>query len=562
MRRTAAAVLAMLAGSCGSSEAVDAHSVVLVTLDTTRTDALDSFGGTRGVAPRLDALARESVRYLEARTVAPLTLPAHASMFTGLYPPALGVRANGPACLSEEATTVAERAAAAGYQTAGFVGGLSLDRAWGAAQGFQTWTQPVESELRVLGAISDRPAGEVVDDALRWFSARDRSRPFFLWVHVFDAHAPYLAPEPYLSRARGSPYYAEVARADEALGRLFDALGVDGFFESGFTCVVADHGEALGEHGEDTHGLHLWDSTLRVPFFVRYAGGERAGEESREVVSVVDVGPTLLEAMRLAPPEGLDGVSLFRRSVPAGRGTYFESLSGWARFRWSPLCGWIDEHAKYVHGSKRLTLPRSDPGELQAVEDPRAVERALAGMRKALARPPLESRALARGPNRAVAELGYGDAGEFEPDYPDPLAPCDLPSPDERLQEYREFTAAQTLNQTQRSAEAAEKLEKLLASNPASVHALDELAIALVETKQWERAVDVLQARAKLPPDRLSTHQKLVQCYLELGNAAGARTHTLRALELLIEAHERRGEPEKAAQYRRIYDSEVGSPAK
>ncbi len=242
-----AALLAssLVSATCGSSEPVDARSVVLITLDTTRTDALRAFGGERDVAPHLDALASESVLYVDARTVAPLTLPAHTSMLTGLFPPRHGARGNGPAMVSQDAVTVAERAALAGFQTAGFVGGLTLDRAYGIAQGFEVWSQPAETSHRLLGQVSDRPAESVVLDALSWLKARDRSRPFFLWVHEFDPHAPYAAPREFVEQAAGHAYYAEVARMDAALGDLIGELRKQEFFERGLTCVVADHGFLL-----------------------------------------------------------------------------------------------------------------------------------------------------------------------------------------------------------------------------------------------------------------------------------------------------------------------------
>jgi tetratricopeptide (TPR) repeat protein len=171
----------------------------------------------------------------------------------------------------------------------------------------------------------------------------------------------------------------------------------------------------------------------------------------------------------------------------------------------------------------------------------------------------LETRGLARAPNHAVAILGYGEAGEFEPEYPDPLAPVELPSPDERIEEYREFIAAQSLNQIGRYAEAAAKLEALLEHNPGSLHALDELAVALVESEQWSRAIPVLLERVHRPPARLLTHQRLVQCYTALGDTVNSRLQSLRALELLIEVHERRGERDLVARYRKLYDGEVGS---
>lgn len=555
-KECACLTLALLA-ACGSEPGVDQRSVVLITLDTFRCDALASYGGTRGVAPNLDALAAESERFMGARTVAPLTLPAHSSMFTGLFPPRHGVRGNGPAMLAPEAETLAERAARAGFQTAGFIGGLTLDRAYGAAQGFETWTQPEESESRVLGQISDRPAEQVVSDAQAWLAHRDRARPFFLWVHLFDAHAPYAAPPAFVERAQGHPYFGEVARLDAAVGELLASLRADGTLEQLLVCVVGDHGEALGEHGEDTHGQHLWDSTLRVPFFVRHRGGQRAGTVRGGIASVVDVAPTLLDAMGLELPRDIDGLSLLDSGPPAERGAYFETLSGWARFHWSPMCGWIDARTKYVHSSTpRLNALGPDGVEGAQLSDAARVDAARAAIRRVLSAPRLETRTAASGPRRAVAELGYGDAGDFEPEYPDPLETQGLPSPDERIDEYRVFVAAQTLNQTGRHAEAVSKLEPLIAGNPDNLHALDELALALVELHEWTRAIAVLKERALRPPDRLSTHQRFVQCYTALGDAPNARLHALRALELLIESHARRGEREQAERYRAIYEAE------
>ena len=540
--------------ACEDAPSPDVHSVVLVTLDTTRADVLTGFGGGSRIAPTLEALCAESVRFTRAHTVAPLTLPAHSSMFTGLYPPRHGVRANGPARLSQAADTLAERALRAGFQTAGFVGALALDHDYGIAQGFEAWTQPEEGAGRVTGQISDRPASDVLFDARAWLSQRDHRRPFFLWVHLFDPHAPYSAAPRFVAQAGGSPYHGEVASLDEELGLLVEHLRDEGFFERGSLLVVGDHGEGLGEHGEDTHGLHVWEPTLRVPFFLRLAGGARAGEECRDFTSVVDVAPTLAELMGLPAVPGLDGISLLAAPVP-GRGTYFEALSGWARFRWSPLCGWIGPEGKYVHSSTpRLWALRGNEEENGAPGQPATVERAQRAIRAVLDAPALPRGKLS-GSSRAqaaIAALGYGSAGELEPEYPDPLEPTDLPSPDERLEEYRLFVAAQTLHQTGRLAEAAEKLEALVAANPRSVHALDELAQTLVDLERWPRAIEVLQQRLLFAPDRLSTHQWLVQCFTATGDEARAHEHTRRALALLVELALQRGQPAEAEHYREL----------
>jgi arylsulfatase A-like enzyme len=563
LRTIAAPFLCAFAlGTCSQPhENVDDRSAILITLDTTRFDALGFDGASPSVTPNLDRIAAQGVHYLQARTVAPLTLPAHASMLTGLYPPRHLVRGNGPTVLAPEATTVAERALAAGFQTAGFVGGLTLDKAYGAAQGFETWTQPEQSPLRLLGAISDRPANEVVGDARRWLKARDRSKPFFLWVHVFDAHAPYAPPQPFLETAGGDPYKGEIAAYDAALAELFDDFEREKLLDHATLVVCADHGEGRGDHGEETHGLHAWDTTLRVPFAVHTPDRKRAGEASLETVSVVDVCPTLLDAMHIAIPGQLDGVSLLAGKVRDDRGVYFETMSGWARFAWSPVVGWCDKRGKYIHcSSPQLFDVRNQSSETEDQYDAsdERVHFAIAAIAAVLAEPRLgvaQHRTVATSVAQAVAEIGYGGGDDVEPDYPDPLAPNDLPAPRNQLAEYREFEAAQALATEGQYAAAVAKLEPIVAANPANIHALDELGADLVEMHEWRRAVDVLTQRSKHLPDRLSTHRNLVRCYKELGDEAKAREHTLRALELLIEMHERRGEPETAQRYRATYES-------
>lgn len=550
--------LVACAFACSDGAAIDRRSAILITLDTTRYDAL----GRAGITPNLDRVAARGVSYTQARTVAPLTLPAHASMFTGLYPPRHTVRGNGPTTLPLEASTVAERAQAAGFQTAGFVGGLTLDRAYGAAQGFESWSQPEISATRVLGQISDRPAAEVVADARAWLAARDRERPFLLWVHVFDAHAPYDPPASYLASAGGDAYLGEIASYDAELGRLLEDLEREGVLDLALTIVVADHGEARGDHGEDTHGLHAWDSTIRVPLIVRHPDGARAGEKSDELASVVDVAPTLLAWMQLEMPSDLDGVSLLGR-VPLDRGVYFESFSGWARFGWSPIAGWCDRSGKYIHSSKpQLFDVRADPLELNDLhaEHDANLARYRDAIHAVLARPGLRSAQpqLADVANaHALAELGYGGGDAHLLDHPDPLEPTERPAPRERLLEA--LGLHQRLRRDERAVfvESLALLEPLVATNPHNVAALDELGAALVELERWSEAAEVLERRAALPPDHLVTRKHLVRCYTELGDAAKAREHTLRSLELLIETHELRGEPDAAARYRALLESET-----
>jgi tetratricopeptide (TPR) repeat protein len=276
----------------------------------------------------------------------------------------------------------------------------------------------------------------------------------------------------------------------------------------------------------------------------------------------------LLDAMHLEVPPGLDGVSLFHKPVAAERGVYFETLSGWARFGWSPIAGWCDAHGKYIHCSAPQFFDlRADPAETHNLFGAPGVD--VARYRNAIAAviaaPPIQTaqqRAAGATVARGIADIGYGDPGEFMPDYPDPLAPNDWPAPRNQLAEYAEFEAAQALAQNKQFDAAVAKLEPLVAKNPRNIHALDELASDLVELGQWQRAIDVLEQRMKHPPDRLSIHQLLVRCYTELHDQAKAREHSLRALELLIEASDRRGEHDMAERYRAMLRDEVGRDGK
>jgi arylsulfatase A-like enzyme len=566
------AVLAtLLLAGCSQPQGPPPHrSALLVTLDTTRADALGCYGGPQGLTPALDALAAESVRYTQARTVVPVTLPAHASMLTGLVPPRHGVRDNAPAALALEATTLAELAAAAGLQTAGFVAASPLDRAWGIAQGFQTWSQAASDSAPESRRMAERPAAEVVDEAIAWLDARDRSRPFLLWVHLFEPHQPYAPPPPLLERAGGSTYHGEVAAMDAQVGRLLDHMRREGLLDTAAVLVVGDHGEGLGEHGEATHGYFVWDTTLRVPFLLRHPDGWRAGEASEETVSVVDVLPTLCAAIGLETPSGLDGVSLWERTVEAGRAVYFEALSGWALFGWSPLAGVADGNGKYVHSSRPvLWRPRQDPGEqrdrLGELDD--GGRGYVEALQRALGHTALE-RHLARhdAPLTELARLGYTAHRSGLIDWPDPLEPSTRPSPLDRVPEAAGYLEAReqlgsAAPGTARAAEAMARLEALGRANPCNVAVLDELGAAEIARQEWARAAEVLERRAALQPPRVSTHKGLLLCYLELGREIDALEQELLTLELLIEIAVQSSDLEQAAALRQVHAHEAAELA-
>ncbi|MFH1463862.1 MAG: sulfatase-like hydrolase/transferase [Pseudomonadota bacterium] len=314
-------------------------SVVLVTLDTTRADRLGCYGYAAAETPNLDALAARGARFSRAYAAIPLTIPSHGSLFTGLWPPHHGVRDNGDARLDPEATTLAERLQAAGWRTGAATSAFVTQAHWGFGQGFDRYDDDLGVASDQLSWRSERPAGEVIEAAL----AQLDDRVTFLWVHLFEPHAPYQPPEPFRTRHEGRPYDGEIAAADAALGRLLQRLPVDAL-----VVVAGDHGEGLGEGGEQNHGLLLGDATLRVPLIL--AGPGVAPQVIDTPVSLVDVLPTLLGLLDLPPEPGLDGTDLF---APAPRaGVYAETRYGAMHYGWAPMAAVIGAGGRVVRGAR------------------------------------------------------------------------------------------------------------------------------------------------------------------------------------------------------------------
>src|SRR5262245_37073788 len=286
--------------------------VLLVSLDTTRADHLGCYGYEAAQTPRLDALAGSGLRFAQATTVMPLTLPAHASLMTGTFPGTHGVRDNGGFYVPDDQRTLAEVLRERGYRTGGFISAFVLDSRWGIQQGFERYFDEFDlSKYEGVGMDAvQRPGGEVVDKALEWLAA-DREKPFFAWVHLYDPHAPYEAPEPFRSRfprnMQGA-YDAEVAYADSLVGRLLDSLASDGRLAETLVVVVGDHGESLGEHEEQSHGFFIYDADVHIPLIL--AGPGVPERVVNDQVRIVDVMPTVLDLLGVEAPGAVQGKSL------------------------------------------------------------------------------------------------------------------------------------------------------------------------------------------------------------------------------------------------------------
>ena len=381
--------------------------VLLVTIDTLRADRLGCYGDAGARTPVIDRLARQGVVFERAYTPAPITLPAHASILTGLLPPAHGVRANGAFALGPEMPTLAEVFRARGMATAAFVGAFPLARRFGTGRGFDHYDEAFGKAGGVRYEFSERPGSAVVAAALAWL--RGQSGPVFLWVHLFEPHAPYEPPPQF---AGADPYRGEIAAADAALAPLIAAWDARG---GGVLALLSDHGEAFGEHGEESHSLFVYDTTLRVPLILRGAGLP-AGQRVPVSVGIERVAATLVEAAGLSA--ALPGKSL----LPAARGQraaaeplYAESLAPRLDFGWSELRSWREGRYKYVRAPRpELFDIDSDPGEARNLAGARPSQ--LAAMEKALALASREDRMARARPDAEAAErlraLGYVQSAE------------------------------------------------------------------------------------------------------------------------------------------------------
>ena len=344
------------------------RNLLLVSLDTVRADRLGSYHYGAAKTPHVDALAASGLRFERATTVVPLTLPAHSSLFTGTFPAWHGVRDNGGFYLDDDQLTLAEILRDRGFRPGGFVGAFVLDRRWGISQGFDRYFDDFDldryADASAMDAIQ-RPGSEVVDRALEWLQAEPQ-RPFFAWVHLYDAHTPYEAPEPFRSRfprTRDGAYDAEIASADAQVGRLVDRLRADGRLDDTLVVIVADHGEMLGEHGELTHGFFIYEAATHIPLIIS-GPGVPAGVVADQV-RIVDVMPTALSLLGVPVPKEVQGANL----MPLARGEHLDLVahteSWYPRYHY----GWSELRAIQDGRFKLIRAPRPELYDLAT--DPR-----------------------------------------------------------------------------------------------------------------------------------------------------------------------------------------------
>ena len=348
-------------------------NVIIITIDTLRADHLGSYGYKQIATPEIDALARLGVRFSQAYTPVPITLPAHTALFTGSFPMATGMHDFSGNKVSPGAITLASVLRDRGYTTAAFLGSAVLDSRFGLNQGFETYFDHFQfSRLDETNVDEMKRRGDlVVDEALRWLRLNPK-QPFLLWVHLYDPHHPYAPPEPYTTRYSARPYDGEIAFADSQVGRLLSYLR-DRRLDAGSIVVLAgDHGEGLGEHGEKRHGFFIYNSTLHVPLIVKVPGF--SARVVQDEVSLVDVMPTVLQTLNIPIPPSVQGRSLLGLVLGRPRAgqsqLYSETYLPLLHFRWSQLRCIQSGRLKYIDAPHpELYDLRSDPHELKNVYD-------------------------------------------------------------------------------------------------------------------------------------------------------------------------------------------------
>ena len=515
-------------------------NIIVITLDTTRADRMGFLGSTLGLTPNLDALSRDAVVFTRAYSHVPLTTASHTTIFTGTYPQYNHVNDFGVP-LSARLPYLPDLLHHDGYHTGAFVGSLILDPLDGTAPGFDRGYDLYDAgfHLRQHGADRyssvERRAEVVVDHALAWLSHLPNG-PFFLWVHLYDAHDPYDPPPPYKDKFKSQPYDGEIAYADACVGKLLDQLRKHQIYNETLIAVMADHGESLGAHGENTHGVFLYDETLHVPLVIKLPFNRRAGSKVDSLAGLVDVAPTILQAARLPVPKEMQGESLVRAAAAAARQVhtasaptpdrveYAETDYPHRAFGWSSLRSIRTGKYLYIQAPQReLYNQASDPEAARNLApDSKAVADTLAAQlqqfRDKTSQTAVE---LAKPDPQELSKLqALGYVASSDTSHDDIKLTGD--DPKTKIEVSNLLHDAMFDVEDARYEEAIPLLQRVLAQAPEMPIANLQYGMAVERMKDYAKAVGPLTKAVQLQPDNGMGHYELGLALFETGDWKGA----------------------------------------
>jgi choline-sulfatase len=518
------------------------RNVYLITIDTLRSDHVGCYGYERIQTPAMDQLAKEGIRFAQAFTPSPITNTSHVSILTGLLPTSHGVSDFGVP-LAAAHPTLPELLQKQGYRTAAFIGAVILDSktlAPGLDRGFEFYDNfsqqpPTKSRWGRL----ERRGMEVVQHAEDWLDSHIKAEPHFVWVHLYDPHDPYEPPPPYSEKYRDRLYDGEIAYADSALGHFLTYLKKKNWYDGALIILVGDHGEGLGEHGEDTHGIFLYDSTTHVPLLVKLPEEKEAGKVVAGQVRTIDVMPTVLDLLTIAAAPGLDGTSLlhiiFGSEAPR---TALGETDYPVRFGWAPLRSIRREGFKFIEAPRpELFDLESDPGETRnryVPWDPlsQKLRKILSELRaKSPSTGERSAGAVGAGTVSELRALGYLDASDerSSTDVPEPSL---LPDPKDKVEQQNLLHAAMLAAEDGRPADARASLQKLLEVEHDYPIALRQLGQLEMDSGNYAKAAQSLKRLCEVRPGDAVAALDYARALNLNGNLLGARAALQKSLKL------------------------------
>jgi choline-sulfatase len=493
-------LLGVCAGLCLAAEPTP---VILISIDTLRADHLSSYGYRRIRTPNIDSFAQGGTLFSNIESQVPLTLPSHTSLFTSTYPFENQIEENAER-VPPGVVTLASVLQSHGYKTAAFIGSVFLESEMGLDQGFDRYDSPFHFEAfspisgsMFFGGVGRNPYGVrdrrdgalVLGAARRWLAANGGA--VFVFAHLFDLHKPYIR----------AGYDAELAYTDRILGAFQQALIQSGWWQRSLVVLLSDHGESLGEHGEDSHGYFIYESTLHVPLIVHWPDGaaSRPARDDRQG-GLMDVAPTVLDFLHIAAPPSFEGHSLLNASGP--RGIYSESLYAYDGFGWAPLRSLCEGGYKYIDApAPELYNLATDPHEQTNLygKDPASARALWSELRKLLAnhapRQPASPASISPRTRALLASLGYLSGGRRS------AGGGAMPDPKARLTEYRLYEAAQAALYNRRLEEAAGMFRRILTRDPKNTLARRDLGGTYVEQKLYGKARECFEKVVTAAPD-------------------------------------------------------------